>query len=83
MILYILVFFSTLAADYAWTKYMMYAAEKRAHLAAFWSTLIIAFGAINVISYTTNKWLIIPALAGAYIGTFLPIWRANRIIAQK
>jgi hypothetical protein len=78
MLIYIAIFLSTLAADFAWTKYNMHSAAKHAHRAAAWSATIILFGAINVMSYTANHWLVIPALLGAYVGTYLAIWWEKR-----
>lgn len=75
---YVLVFLSTLLADFAWTKYNMESAAKRPHPAAFWSTLIILFGAFNIVSYTTNHWLLIPAALGAYAGTWIAVWRESK-----
>jgi hypothetical protein len=75
---FVVVFFATLACDFAWTKYNLHSAAKNAHRAAAWSSAIIAFGTINVISYTTNHWLVIPALLGAYVGTYLAIWWEKR-----
>lgn len=70
---YFLVFLSTLAADYAWTKYNMHSAAKRAHPAAIWSCAIILCGAFNVVAYTSNHWLLIPAVLGAYAGTWVAV----------
>lgn len=79
---YLLVFLSMFAADFAWTKYNMESAAKHPHRAAFWSMLIVAFGAFNIVSYTTNRWLLIPALLGAYAGTWYAVWREARV-AQR
>lgn len=71
----VVVFASVAAADYAWTKYNMHSAAKHPHRAAGWSAAIIAFGAVSVVSYTTNHWLLIPALLGAYVGTYVAVRR--------
>lgn len=71
----VVVFVSMAAGDFAWTKYMLHAAAKNPHRAALWNAVIIAFGAISVVSYTSNHWLLIPAMLGAYVGTFVAVRR--------
>lgn len=69
------VFVCVMAGDFAWTKYMMHAAAKNPHRASLWNTAIIACGSVSVVSYTTNHWLLVPALLGAYAGTYLAVRR--------
>lgn len=69
------VFTATAAADFAWTKYMLHVAAKRPHWSAVWSAAIIGLGAISVYSYAHDPWLILPALLGAYCGTYLAVTR--------
>lgn len=69
------VFVAMAFADFAWAKYTMYLAEKRAHKAAFWSAVIIACGAVTVVSYTESHVLLLPALLGAYVGTLIAVRR--------
>lgn len=71
----VVVFVAVMAADFAWTKYMMYAAAKNPHRAALWNTVIIALGSVSVVSYTENHWMLIPALLGAYLGTYVAVKR--------
>jgi hypothetical protein len=70
-----LVFAATLLVDVAWTRYIAEAAAKRAMPAALWSAGIIACGGFNVVAYTSNHWLIIPAILGAFVGTYFAVWR--------
>lgn len=79
MIFWLVVFLATMGADYAWTKYIAAAAAKHPHKAAAWSAAIILVGAVNIISYTQNHWLIIPAVLGAYAGTWLAVWRDTKV----
>lgn len=78
MIEALVVFFSMVAVDYAWAKYMMEAAAKRPHRAALWSAVIVALGAITVLAYTHNPALLGVAVVGAYAGTFIAVWREKR-----
>lgn len=77
VILYLLVFASTLLADIAWTKYTLAVSEKCAAPAASWSALIILFGAFNIVTYVGNHWALIPAALGAYAGTWWAVRRAR------
>jgi hypothetical protein len=69
------VFTAVAVADFAWTKYMMHAAAKHPHRAALWNSVIIALGSVSVVSYTENHWMLIPALLGAYVGTYVAVRR--------
>lgn len=74
----ILVFLATATADVFWTKYMLEVAEKRAAWAALWSAGIIGLGAFTVVSYTHDARMLVPAMAGAFVGTFLTVRRAAK-----
>lgn len=76
------VFVATVAVDYAWSAYMMAAAEKQPHKAAFWSLMIVLLGAFSFLSYVDNRWLLIPAAAGAYVGTWFAVWRERRKLGK-
>lgn len=71
------VFLIAVLIDYAYTRYNITSTTKQAHAAARWSVLIYACAAINVLSYTTNHWLLIPALCGAYLGTWVAVKRES------
>jgi hypothetical protein len=68
---WILVFFAVALADGAWTLYMQGVAEQRKWKASLASVVIIALGAFTAISYIEDKTLLIPALFGAFVGTFV------------
>jgi hypothetical protein len=72
---WILVFIATLLVDVAWTRYIAEAAAKKALPAASWSAAIVAFGAFNVVAYQTDRMLIIPAILGAFVGTYVAVWK--------
>ncbi len=68
-----MVFSAAFFADWCFALYIRRAAEGRSHFAAWWSMLIVAFGAINVVSYTKDLRLLAPMLVGYYIGTFVAV----------
>jgi len=66
-------FFCTLAADYAWARYTAGIAGRDARRASLWSAVIILLSACTVVAYTTNRWMVVPAALGAYVGTFVAV----------
>jgi uncharacterized membrane protein YfcA len=50
--------------------------------ASFWSVACYILGSAAVISYTTNHWLVIPAMAGAFCGTFAGM-KIKKLRSQK
>jgi len=67
----IVTFFSIFLLDIVYTYYLRCVADDNVLGASFWSVACYILGSVAVISYTTNHWLIIPALAGAFFGTFV------------
>lgn len=70
---FVLVALAMAAVDWAWTKYMMHAAEKQALPAASWSAAIIGISAFSVTSYVDDHRLILAALIGAWVGTYYAV----------
>ena len=71
MIDYITTFFAIFLLDVVYTYYLRCIADNHVLGASFWSVACYILGSIAVINYTTNHWLIIPAIAGAFVGTFV------------
>jgi len=67
----IVTFFSIFLLDIVYTYYLRCVANDRVLGASFWSVACYILGSVAVISYTTNHWLIIPAVAGAFCGTYV------------
>jgi len=61
------------ALDVAWAFYTMSTAVKKPMEASLWASLIVVFSAIVTISYVSDPWLIIPAIGGAFVGTYAAI----------
>jgi len=72
------VFVAVAVADVFWTKYFLAAANKQAIKAGYYSSLIILFTAITTRSYVHNGSLVIPACAGAFVGTWLTVKRHEK-----
>jgi hypothetical protein len=73
----LIVFFATIAMDWVWAKYTIAISAKQALWAGWYSMWILGLGSIAVLSYTSNPWMLIPAVAGAYVGTVLAVCRAR------
>lgn len=74
-------FVAMMGADYAWTKYTLEVAAKDAVSAGLWSAVIVGCGAFTVVSYTTDRWLLIPALLGAFLGTYIAVKKESKDVA--
>jgi hypothetical protein len=56
-----------------WARYT-YAINSKARLpAGLYSAAVIALGGFSIISYTENHWMLMPAAAGAFVGTVLAV----------
>jgi len=67
------VFLSTLAADLLWAIYIRRVGEGKSMKAAIYSAFIVLLGAVAVGSYIENSWYLFPAVAGAFVGTWITI----------
>lgn len=72
-ILGVLVFLVDLVVAFAWTECIKSIGERKAFKSAIWAGFITLSGAFTIISYTSNNWLLIPAVLGGAIGTYLSV----------
>lgn len=76
MIEAIAVFAAMAALDYVWAYYTRAIQAHAALSAASWAVGITVLSGIAQFGYIHNPWLLIPAAAGAFVGTFAAIrWR--------
>lgn len=61
--------------DYVWADYQRAVNLKFPGRAAQLSAAIIVLNALVVLSYADNPWMIAPAAAGAFVGTYLSVRR--------
>jgi hypothetical protein len=69
----LLVLLATASTDLFWTLYITNAAEGHKWRAALSSAMIILVGSLAVVEYVNNRWMIVPAAIGAFLGTLLPL----------
>ena len=68
---YILVFLSMIFVDYRWGIYMKAMANHEALKASVAGALIMLAGAFTAIGYIEDHYLLIPAVLGGFIGTYV------------
>ncbi len=83
MLIWIAVFFAVLITDICWTLYLFSVHERKSLMASMWATFIYLFGAFAVTSYVQNKYLIIAAAIGSFVGTYITIEYKKRKERKK
>lgn len=69
----ILIFFATAASDVLWVFYIRRTSKGKAISAAAFSAMIVLLGGLVVLAYVDNRWYLIPAALGAFVGTIISI----------
>ncbi len=69
----ILIFLATAASDVLWVFYIRRTSKGKAISAAAFSSMIVLLGGFVVLAYVDNRWYLIPAAFGAFVGTILSI----------
>ena len=80
---YFVTFFAIFLLDVVYTYYLRCVAGDNVLGASFWSVACYILGSVAVISYTTNHWLVLPALAGAFCGTYAGMKLKKREIKDE
>ena len=60
-------------ADVCWAYYFIKIDERKSVAAGVWAVLIYMFGAFTVTSYMQDRTLIIAAMIGSFLGTYLTV----------
>ena len=71
MLEYVITFFAIFCLDVVYTYYLRCVATNNVLGASFWSIACYLLGSLAVINYTSNHWLLIPAVFGAFCGTYV------------
>lgn len=71
----LLTFVAVFAMDWVWARYIIAISGKQALWGGWYSMWVIALGGFSVLSYTSNPWMLIPAVAGAFFGTVFAVCR--------
>ena len=70
---YLLAFGGMAVLDFIWGQYTVVIIKKEAHRASFLALGIFFLNALVTVGYTEDHWIIMPAAAGAYLGTYLSV----------
>lgn len=68
---YVFTFFAVVVLDIVNTYYLQSITNHKPFLASFWAVIVTFVGAYAVINYTSNHMMLIPALLGAFVGTYI------------
>lgn len=70
---FLIVFLITATADVCWTRYIQSVEKMLAVQSGAWSALVILLGATVTIGYVQQPSLIVAAVLGAFVGTFVTV----------
>lgn len=68
---YVITFFAIATLDIVYTYYLRCVQKNQAMPASLWAVACYVLGSIAIINYTENHWLMLPAMAGAFFGTYV------------
>lgn len=75
------VFLSAIALDFASARYNLAFREDRPELAARWSVIMCLLSAVALYAFVdVSVWMIVPEVAGVYLGTRLGGVRRRRLV---
>jgi hypothetical protein len=73
------VFLSAVGLDALWALYIRRSSQGKALAAASCAAILLGLGAFNAISYLENHWMLVPAMSGAFLGTYVTLrWEQRR-----
>jgi hypothetical protein len=71
--MYLLVFAIALVSDYVWTACIHSISKEKPLSAAFFSALTVLLGGVATITFVSQPKYLIPAVLGAFAGTYLTV----------
>lgn len=69
---------SVFLVDVCWAKYFLYVAKHRPLPSAIWGSMIIVFAAFTTINYINDRFMLIPAFIGGFLGTYITILKEKK-----
>ena len=69
-------FVLSIVVDAVWARWAQHAAAGDRWWASIYSVGIILLGAVSVIFYIDDHWLLIPIAVGSFVGTFIGVRKA-------
>jgi hypothetical protein len=75
---WVITFLSVFVLDIVYTYYLRCIATEKILAASIWAMGCTLLGTVTIINYTTDHWLVIPAILGAFCGTYLGMIVRNK-----
>jgi len=69
----LMVFVVTTLSDVFWAIYIRRVSDRKMFSAASISSLIVLFAGFAAIEYVGNNWYLVPAMLGAFVGTYFTL----------
>ena len=70
---YIAAFLAMFFTDMFYTYYLTAIEKNRAVMASVWAGVLYLLGALIVVGYTRDVWLLVPAVLGGIVGTYVGV----------
>jgi hypothetical protein len=70
---YAFMFLAMIGLDFVWARYTKTVADGKPLAAACYSIGIMLGGAVTVIGYMEDHWMLIPLVLGSFIGTYFTV----------
>ena len=70
-----LVFLAVAVSDALWAAWMTAVAAHQPGLAGLTSAGLVVAGAYVTVAYVRDRRYLVPAVLGAFVGTYLAVWR--------
>lgn len=67
----LLVFVLACVVDWIWSMYIKTTAHGQTLASSIYASLVVLAGAAITIFYVSDHWLVVPAAAGAFVGTWV------------
>lgn len=61
------------ALDFVWARYTFAMSKKQPFKAGGYASGIILLSGLTAIGYVSDHWMLLPAMAGAFLGTVLAV----------
>lgn len=70
---YVAAFLAMFFTDMFYTYYLSAIEKNRAVMASIWAGVLYLFGALIVVGYTRDVWILVPAVMGGVLGTYVGV----------
>lgn len=67
----LLAFFGMVALDFVWARYVIVLTKKHIAVGGGYAAAIMLLNGVVTLTYVSDPWMILPAAAGAFVGTYL------------